>query len=129
MPVTYTWEVTSIRAADLEGFPQAIVQTHWKKIGTDENGFKGEFQGGTPFREVTVPPEEFVPFDQLTEETVLGWIQSVVVGDYEQHVNDQIQKKIDQAKLDANPVSMPWAPQVTPTPVTGEKIAPGANNP
>lgn len=129
MPITYKWEVTGLRTANLDNYEQAVVQTHWKKIGTDDDGFTGEFQGGTPFKKVTVPPEEFVPFDQLTEEIVLSWIQSVVVGDYEQHVNEQIQRKIDQARLDANPVKMPWAPQVTPTPVTGERVAPGANSP
>jgi hypothetical protein len=129
MSVTYTWEITSINAANLEEFPQAVVQTYWKKVGTDENGFTGEFIGATPFREVTVPPEEFVPFDQLTEEIVLEWIKAVVVGDYEQHVNTQIQKKIDQAKINATPVAMPWAPEVTPPPMGNAPVAPGAENP
>lgn len=128
MPITYTWKVNSIKATDLGDYAQAVVQTYWTKTGTDEDGFTGEFVGATPFREVTVPLDQFVPFDQLTEEIVLDWIKAVVVGDYETHVNTQIEKKIEQARLDANPVSMPWAPDITPPPSMGP-VAPGANNP
>jgi hypothetical protein len=55
---------------------------------------------------------------------VLSWIQSVVVGDYERHVNEKIQKQIDEKK---NPevhvtAGFPWQPEdeVTPSPPVTE---------
>lgn len=110
MAVTYTWKVTGVKTKDFEGKPSAICQTYWTKTGTDENGNEGTFNGATPF---TVDPTDesgpFVPFEELTEDIVLGWIKSVVVGNYEEHVNSKIQEQID-AKV--NPIieaELPWA--------------------
>jgi hypothetical protein len=84
-------------------------QTYWAKIGIDENGNEGTFSGATPFTSVNVPSGEFVAFEDLTEEIILGWIQSVIDENYDIHINNQILKQI-QSK--ANPVidkELPWA--------------------
>ena len=109
----YTWKVTGMKGVDLPNEPNAIVQTYWTKTGVDEQGNEGMFSGATPFPPSSIDPENFIPYDQLTEEIVLGWIQSVVVGSYEEHVNAQIQKQIDLLKVKEEP--LPWAPP-TPTP-------------
>lgn len=116
MSITYTWSVTGMkvtRAGDLVNY---VVQTYWKKIGTNENGVTGEFSGATPFSP-DPSQQDFTPFDQLTEQTVLSWIQPLVVGHYEDHVNGVIAKQIED-KLD--PVideALPWSPpQPTPVP-------------
>jgi len=110
--MNYTWEITSIKRKDTPTLSNIIVQTYWKKIGTDENGNTGSFSGATPFDLSTVDPENFVAYENLTEEMVLGWIQSVVVGGYEEHVNEKIAEEIDKQ---VNPVTevtegFPWSP-------------------
>lgn len=104
----YTWKVTGIKGMDLPDQPNAIIQTYWTKTGTDEQGNEGTFSGATPFNAADINPETFVPYEQLTEEIILGWIQAVVVGSYEEHVNSQIQKQIDSKKVTDKP--LPWAP-------------------
>lgn len=92
MAITYTWDITNIRKApQLEGMTDVLVHVRWTKTGTDENGTTGVFQGATP---LSPPSGDFTPYEELTKEQVLGWVQSVVVGQYEQHVNEQIQKQI-----------------------------------
>ena len=92
MAITYTWDITNIRKApQLEGKDNVVVHVRWTKTGTDENGTTGQFQGATP---LAAPTGDFTPYEQLTKEQVLGWVQAVVVGSYEQHVNEQIQKQI-----------------------------------
>lgn len=92
MAITYTWDITNIRKApQLEGKDNVVVHVRWTKTGTDENGTTGQFQGATP---LAAPTGDFTPYEQLTKEQVLGWVQAVVVGTYEQHVNEQIQKQI-----------------------------------
>jgi|LauGreDrversion4_2_1035121.scaffolds.fasta_scaffold118040_3 hypothetical protein len=108
MAITYTWEITSLRTRTEGENLDAVVQTYWKKTGTDENGNSGTFEGATPFSAASVPAGEFIPFAELTEETVLNWIKSVVVDDYEQHVNTKIQEKIDSAST--SQPELPWAP-------------------
>jgi hypothetical protein len=114
MNLTYTWKVTGIKTRDEvnaegETLQNAVVQTYWQKIGTDAEGNEGTFSGATPFTAKDVPSGEFVPLAELTEETVIGWIQDVVVGGYEEHVNGMIQKQIDDKTI--TDVKLPWAPE------------------
>ena len=105
----YTWKITGVKTLDTTEVENAVVQTYWEKIGTDENGNEGKFVGATPFPQSTIDPENFVPFDKLTEDLVLSWIKAVVVDSYEEHVNNQIQKQID-SKVVKQP-TLPWAPE------------------
>jgi hypothetical protein len=108
MTMTYTWEVTGLKnTAD-----GTVVQTYWKKEGPDEHGNVGSFAGATPFDNGDPTAEGYIAFADLTEVDVLGWIQAVVVDDYEAHVNGQIQKQIDQLAI--SEADLPWAP--TPDP-------------
>ena len=42
MNITHTWKITGLKTKDVDATkPQAIIQTYWQKIGTDENGNDG----------------------------------------------------------------------------------------
>jgi len=112
MSMTYTWEITSLKTQNQtnilgDTLENAVVQTYWKKTGTDADGNTGSFSGATPFTAAETPADSFVAFADLKEDAVLEWIKAVVVGGYEKHVNEQIQKQIDE-KTVAEP-DMPWA--------------------
>jgi hypothetical protein len=111
MAIVYTWEVTGLKTTTVANTDNVVVQTYWKKIGTDEDGIEGVFNGATPFSVNNMPPgTNFIPFEDLTEEEVISWIKAVVVDDYAEHVNNQIQKQIDDKKNPVVEVSLPWAP-------------------
>ena len=122
MALTYTWKVTGLKKKDQvntdgETLKGAIVQTYWECIGIDESGEEGKFSGATPFTAENVPSGSFTAIENLTEETVVGWIKNVIENDlsYQQHIEDRIREQIDQTKIvDATP---PWSTEeVTPTP-------------
>lgn len=102
MAMTYSWKVTGLK----RDANSSVVQTLWEKRGTDADGNEGMFAGATPF---TADPEAegYIPFDQLTEADVLEWIQAKVTGSYEEHVNVQIQRQIDEQTIVE--ADMPWA--------------------
>jgi len=113
MALTLSWEVTGVKTnnqvnTDGDTLADAVVQTYWKCTGTDSDGNEGSFAGATPFSAENVPAGSFVAFADLTEATVLGWIQNVVVGGYMDHVQEQIQKQIDSATIQEP--DLPWAP-------------------
>jgi hypothetical protein len=117
--LTYVYTVTSLKVQNEPDYPQTVVQTYWKLTGTDENGNSGSFNGATPF---TYDPADasgpFVPFADLTEADVIGWISGVVNGDpvYKAHIDEMIAYQIG---LKINPVveePLPWDP--TPIPPT-----------
>ena len=111
MAITYTWKVTSLKTKTENGNEGAVVQTYWTKTGVDEDGHEGMFSGATPFTSLNMPAgSTFIPFANLTEEMILGWIKAVVVGGYEEHVNGQIQKQITEKHNPVVEADMPWAP-------------------
>lgn len=117
MTITYTWAVTSLKTRTEGSNENAVVQTYWTKTGTDELGNTGSFSGATPFTTTTMPEgSTFVPLADLTEAMVLGWIQAKVVGSYEEHVNAQIAKQIDEKINEIAETPLPWAPAPEPTP-------------
>lgn len=118
--ITYSWKITGLKTKDVSTTrPSAVVQTYWQKIGTDENGNQGTFAGATPF---TVDPTDdsgpFKPFNELTEADIIAWIQTVVVGNYEEHVNRKIAEQIEQKISPVVEAKLPWATEeTTPGPV------------
>ena len=86
MAITYTWSVFGLKITNTGNLQGYVVNAQWKKIGTDDSGNTGTFNGATPFTPDPSQPD-FVPFDQLTEEIVLSWVQPIVTGPYEEHVN------------------------------------------
>lgn len=121
MAITYTWKITGLKTREVAGTQGAVVQTYWEKIGTDENGNEGKFSGATPFTpDPTDTSGPFIPFEQLTEQDVINWIKTVVVGSYEEHVNGKIQEQIEAKTRPVVEAAMPWAPAPT------EPVAPPA---
>ena len=113
------WEVTGLKTKnEVNGdgvvLPNAICQTYWKATYTDGDGNEGNFAGATPFSAVNLTEEQFQGFDTLTEEVVLEWIKSIVVGSYLDHVLERIQRQINENSI--SEAAMPWAPE-TETPI------------
>ena len=112
MAITYTWKLTSFKKVTKSGLEDVVFQTYWEKEGTDEFGNKGKFVGATPFDLNQIDPENFTPYESLTEEIVLGWIKSIVVGTYEEHVNEQIAKQISEkinTQVEVTGTDFPWS--------------------
>lgn len=112
--MNYSWKLKSLKRKDSNNIKNIIVQTYWEKIGTDENGNQGSFHGATPFDLSTVDLNNFIKYEDLTEEIILGWVQSVVTGDYENHVNEQISKQIEEKINPSTDVKegFPWESNV-----------------
>ena len=109
MAITYTWKVTGLRTRNENPHTDAVIQTYWEKIGIDEDGNQGIFQGATPFTAEYVPINEFISFENLTEEIVLNWIQEKISQDFQDHINEEIQNQINLKKNPIVDKSLPWA--------------------
>ena len=115
MSLTYTWALTSLKKQSDAQVTDAVVQTYWTKTGTDADGDSGTFSGATPFDLATIDPDNFTPYDQLTEAQVLGWIQDTVAANssYSEHIDEQIAGQIaliKQPETEVDEGSFPWDP-------------------
>jgi len=109
--MNYTWKIVGLVKKNEPDHPNTVVNVRWQKIGTDSANNVGYFEGATPF--VLDPSaNNFIAYEDLTEETLLSWVHPVVTGRYEQHVNERIQFMIDQELLEAGVVEeteLPWS--------------------
>ena len=129
MAITYTWTIDKLMIKTEGTFTNSVVQTYWTCAGTDESGNTGTFKGATPFSAIE-GTGTFVPYEQLTEETVLGWVQEVVHADsrYSSHINERILADIAiQEHTEVHTQDLPWAN--TGTVLTAAELNPGHPDP
>ena len=102
MSITYTWSVEQLHA-DPAGTVSVV---RWRKPARTTAALR-HFPGATIFKG-DPSAEGYVPFASLTEDIVLGWVQAVVVGDYETRVNEEIEREINDQPI--TQVNLPWEP-------------------
>ena len=118
MGLTYEWKITQIKKTTNDSVDNAIIGTRWEVRGTDANGNDGLFTGATPFTLDQINPDNFVPYNELTEEIVLDWIKGYVSGsnrvtNYWDHISDRINKEIEEKTSiisSVEAVNLPWSP-------------------
>ncbi len=73
MANTYTWKIPLLEVAPTQdGQTNVVVTIHWAYQGADGLGNTADQTGVTSITYSQEVP--FVPFDQLTAETVQGWL-------------------------------------------------------
>jgi len=112
--MVHTWELTGMKLQSGDGVTNAVVQTYWKCNGhtSDLPDFVGTFSGATPFDIATIDPDNFTPYDELTETQVLGWIEAAAAS-YMDHINEQIENQIKEQiapETEVNEGDFPWSP-------------------
>lgn len=111
MALTYNWKLNSLKKTSAANLSNVVIGTTWTLTGTDADNYSGTFSGATPFKVAELDPSSFIDYNSLTESIVLGWVQAVVVGNYKDHIDEQINKQIRDKK---NPVeeatgnNLPW---------------------
>ena len=74
---TFNWNISSVeRAVSLDGLSDGIQTVHWRYRGTNENGVTAETYGATAVGEPN--PQDFTPWDEVTEADVEGWLVSIM---------------------------------------------------
>lgn len=104
----YTWKIDHISVKNAGDLKDAVYRVHWFKMGTDEEGNTGRFYGATEFDHSTLDPDAFVPFDEITEELMISWIQSKITPELDDHYNNLIAKDLEGRKNPERAVMAPW---------------------
>lgn len=101
--ITYKWEFPAFDCSlDKEGMEKVVTTVHWRYSGTDEDGISAGTYGAQPVGEPN--PDAFTPYPDLSEEQVIGWMESVI--DVEE-MNSNIAKQIELIK---NPIQITLSP-------------------
>ena len=104
---TYTWNVTALYTETIDGEQNYVVIANYEVVGVDGT-FSASLSNIARFSTASVSP--FVPYAELTEDTVIDWIQQELGPDGVSNLEACIQGQIDSQ------INPPVTPQNTPLP-------------
>lgn len=103
MTITKTWQVNDMQRELVDGFVNKVI---YRVIGTD-----GTYQTRATGEVELERPETLVPYKDLTEEIVIGWVKANLEASAEGTVA-KIEKAIDEnitlQKTPAHGTGKPW---------------------
>jgi len=104
---TYTWNVTALYTETIAGEQNYVVIANYEVVGVD-----GEYTASLSniARFSTENVDNFTPYEDLTNEIVIGWIQAELGTDGVDNLYACIQGQIDSQ------INPPVVPQNTPLP-------------
>lgn len=103
----FTWLVTTLWTETIDGEQNYVVIASYDVTGVDGN-YTASLSNTAQFSTQSVSP--FIPYEDLTNDIVVGWIQQELGANGITSIEACIQGQIDSQK---NP---PVTPQVTPLP-------------
>ena len=106
MTITYSWKIESMKVTNVSNTENVVFQVSWKKIGKDEDGVEGSFDGATPLPTDKIGERPFIPLEELTEEKVLSWV--IPIAEQSKHYDEYIEKQILEKKTIIKEVPLPW---------------------
>jgi hypothetical protein len=121
-----SWIIERLLVKPTEGtLTDVVITADWRCNGSQDQ-YSGTCYGSTSF---FPPTENFTPYDQLTQDQVLGWCfasgvnQTAIEANVTQQINDQINPPIIAPPLPWLPpveIVPPMLPQVEPVLVAEE---------
>ena len=97
MANTYSWDCSTVDTyPSQDELADVVYNVHWRLTGTDESGEHSATVIGT--QTVEVDPDNFIAFEDLTNEIVTGWVEAAMgeerVAELMSSVDSQIADKI-----------------------------------
>jgi hypothetical protein len=75
--ITYKWIFSAFDCkVSEEGMQDVVTTVHWRYNGTNEDGVFAEVYGAQSVGAPT--PDAFTPYPELSEEQVIGWMESTI---------------------------------------------------
>jgi hypothetical protein len=106
---TYTWNVTALYTETIDGEQNYVVIANYEVVGVDGT-YTASLSNIARFSTASVSP--FIPYADLTEDTVIDWIQQDLgtdgVSNLEACIQGQINSQINPPTVPVN-TPLPWA--------------------
>lgn len=107
---TFTWTINQMERLTADGF---VVKVNFSVLGVDGD-YSASYVSDTTYEQKK--GETYTPYDQLTEQQVIGWVQNSL---QEKNIDAQadVQARIDLQKNPPVSSGMPWYVPPAPTPL------------
>jgi hypothetical protein len=87
------WKIESLECKpNLDGEQDFVVTAHWRLVGSYDGHYASVY-GSVSFKpDVNAP---FIPYNQLTSEQVIGWVQAVLGNEQIARLTESVSKELD----------------------------------
>ena len=99
---TFTWAIANLERETADGF---VFTAHYT-IAANDDAYSSSAYGSIGFQR----PDNLIPFADLTEETVIGWVKEALGGDEKvTEIEAALQGQIDEQRSPSKAAGVPWA--------------------
>ena len=98
---TFTWAIANLERETLDGF---VFTAHYTVNANDGTYSSGAY-GSIGFER----PDTLIPFADLTEDQVVGWVKEALGGDEKvTSIQEALQNQIDEQRAPTKAAGVPW---------------------
>ena len=102
MSTTFTWAIQNLERETADGF----VYTAHYTVNASNDSYSAGAYGSVGFER----PDTLVPFDSLTEDTVIGWVKEKLGGQEKvDEIEAALQAQLDEKAAPTKAAGVPWA--------------------
>jgi hypothetical protein len=101
MATTVTWKIANLERETEDGF---VFTAHYT-VNADDGTYTSGAYGSLGFER----PDNLIPFSQLTETTVIGWVKEKFGEEKVSEIEAALQSQIDEQKHPTKAAGVPWA--------------------
>jgi len=101
MAITTTWKIANLERETEDGF---VFTAHYT-VNADDGTYTSGAYGSLSFER----PDNLVPFSQLTEATVIGWVKEKLGEEKVAEIEAALQSQINEQKHPTKAAGVPWA--------------------
>lgn len=101
MATTFTWDINTLDRETSDGY---VFTAHYTVNASDDTYSSGAY-GSIGFER----PETLIPYADLTEEVVIGWVKTALGGDEKvAEIEAALQAQLDEQRAPSKANGVPW---------------------
>jgi hypothetical protein len=97
----FTWAITNLERETADGF---VFVAHYT-VNANDGTYSAGAYGSLGFER----PENLIPFSELTEEIVVGWLKEKFGDEKVAEIEAALQSQIDEQRNPTKAAGVPWA--------------------
>ena len=101
MATTFTWAIANLERETSDGF---VFTAHYT-INAEDGTYSSGAYGSVGFER----PDNLIPFDDLTEDQVIGWVKEAIGGSEKvTEIEAALQQQLDEKHTPTKASGTPW---------------------
>ena len=97
---TFTWKIAQLERETVDGF----VYTAHYTVDAEEGTYRSGAYGSVGFER----PDNLIPYADLTEDIVVGWVKDALGADKVTEVEAALQAQLDEQAAPTKATGLPW---------------------